>query len=186
MNAQSATPKQSLSLRATVGALFSGMLRLMSNLPPNQRVRDFRHLEITRRVWNAPSLIHTRIYGLLLSDPAFMQALPDASVPYLLRVVVGEDEIRANLYRTQVERGMPVFDHDYYQNGEVSFLVNSDQTISPLLREQPGLYFNIYEPEISYVRVLDEEELDYVRISSSPYLLPIEPLARKHITPTSA
>ncbi len=149
---------------------------LFSSLPVHQVVADERHLEVTRRLFNAPMLAHNPVFALLHSDPAFARAIPNASVPYLMRVVLGEDDIRVNLYRTCSEQLVRVFDDNWHENGELSYLVHPDHRISPLMRDELGLYFNPYEPEVSYVRQLDEAQLARVRAMTSPHLLEMAPL----------
>ncbi len=174
MNTATAIAPSSFALRAR--KLGRNILSLLSSLPTNQVVADERHLEITRRIYNAPMLAHNPIFTLLHADPAFSHALPQTSVPYLMRVVIGEDEIRANLYRTCSEQLQDVFDHDWHRNGELAFLVHPNAKVAPLMREEPGLYFNPYEPEISYGRSLTEVELAQVRRLTSPHLLEMAPL----------
>lgn len=138
----------------------------------NLVLRNERHLEVSRRLYKCSELAHKPVWELLAADPHFHAALPVASVPYLMRVVVTADQVRANFYRCEMEPiGEPVYDVRWRNNGELGFIVNPNDQVEPLVRDRPGTYVDLYEPEISYCRDLTVEEIAHVASFTQAKLL---------------
>lgn len=141
--------------------------RFLANLfTPEQNnlvLRNERHLEVSRRLYTCSELAHKPVWELLATDPHFNAALPVANVPYLMRVVITADEVRANFYRCEMEPvGDYVYDPRWRNNGELGYIVGPNDKVEPLTRDRPGLYVDLYEPEISYRRFLTVEEIAHV------------------------
>lgn len=150
--------------------------RFLANLfTPEQNnlvLRNERHLEVSRRLYKCSELAHKPVWELLATDPHFHAALPVANVPYLMRVVLTAGEVRANFYRCEMEPvGEPVYDVRWRNNGELGFIVGPDDKVEPLIRDRPGTYVDLYEPEISYRRDLTVEEIAHVATFTQSKLL---------------
>lgn len=138
-------------------------------------LRDEHHLEVSRRVFRACDLAHRQVWELMSADPDFQAVLPVADVPYLMRVIVTADEIRANFYRCSMENvGDPVYGPHWRNNGELSFIVGPDDHVEPLTRQRLGMYVDLYEPEKSYVRFMDAAEMAHVNSITQRTLLRVE------------
>lgn len=136
---------------------------LFSSEHNNLVCRNERHLEVSRRLYKCSELAHKPVWELLAADPHFNAALPVADVPYLMRVIVTAGQVRANFYRCEMERiGDEVYDPRWRNNGELGYIVGPNDKVEPLVRDRPGLYVDLYEPEISYVRDLTVEEVAHV------------------------
>jgi len=153
----------------SIGRFFSS---LFAPERDNLVLRNERHLEVSRRLYKCSELAHKPVWELLASDPHFHAALPVANVPYLMRVVITADEVRANFYRCEMEPiGEPVYDVRWRNNGELGFMVGPNDKVEPLVRDRRGLYVDLYEPEISYRRFLTVEEIAQVATFTQSQLL---------------
>lgn len=160
-----------MHMRKFISTLIAKAKRMLSQVNPNHLEHEYR------RLWNSPDAAAQDIGALLFTaypDDLFKDIKIEhhRGIDLLVRVAVCGDELRANVFRLEAQPGgkkCNPFHDTWMQTGIVDFFVNGTthkaRHIDGLLRNE--LSYDPYEPIASYHRVLDEEELSWVREQTS-------------------
>lgn len=134
---------------------------MFKNWPENQVMPDPRHLEVARRIFRVPSNAHHEVFTLFNNDSVLARAMPVDKCPLLIKVVVGDTDVFINVYRVTRDSVLkPLWASDWGCDGELRYLLNAESDrMEPVQRPITGMWYNPYEPEISYVRALAMTEI---------------------------
>lgn len=146
-------------------------LNLLRTYPLGQVIPDMNFINVTRRTWTAPALMHARILELLAANE-HLRAMEIPFSNYLISVVVTEHEIRANFYPTTKEQLASVYDPEWSRNGKLHYLV-TDGKAEPVIRPGNLPHYNPYEPEISFMHVLTDEERSLIESWSNVRMIEV-------------